>query len=77
MLGRNFMIYAEYHSFQVLPKVLYSKYGLDYIFQCLVNHTNCYRIDVFNFCHILSYFQSIMKVIYQFFATHMQHNLDF
>ena len=25
------------------------KYGLDYIFQCLVNHTNRYRIDVFNF----------------------------
>lgn len=25
------------------------KYGLDYIFQCLVNHTNRYRIDVFKF----------------------------
>ena len=25
------------------------KYGLDYFFQCLVNHTNRYRIDVFNF----------------------------
>ena len=25
------------------------KYGLDYIFQCLVNHNNRYRIDVFNF----------------------------
>ena len=23
--------------------------GLDYIFQCLVNHTNRYRIDVFKF----------------------------
>ena len=25
------------------------KYGLDYIFQCLVNHTNRYRINVFKF----------------------------
>lgn len=25
------------------------KYGLDYIFQSLVNHTNRYRIDVFKF----------------------------
>ena len=25
------------------------KYGLDYIFQCLVHHTNRYRIDVFKF----------------------------
>ena len=25
------------------------KYGLDYIFQCLVNHTNRYRFDVFKF----------------------------
>ncbi len=28
------------------------KYGLDYIFQCLVNHTNHYRINVFK---LLSY----------------------
>ena len=28
------------------------KYGLDYIFQCLVSHTNRYRIDVFK---LLSY----------------------
>lgn len=25
------------------------KYGLDYLFQCLVNHTNRYRINVFKF----------------------------
>ena len=25
------------------------KYGLDYIFQCLVNHTNRYRINVSKF----------------------------
>lgn len=25
------------------------KYGLDYIFQCLVSHTNRYRINVFKF----------------------------
>lgn len=25
------------------------KYGLDYIFQCIVSHTNRYRINVFNF----------------------------
>lgn len=25
------------------------KYGLDYIFHCLFNHTNRYRIDVFKF----------------------------
>ena len=28
---------------------MHIKYGLDYIFQCLVNHTNRYRIDVFKF----------------------------
>ena len=25
------------------------KYGLEYISQCLLNHTNCYRIDIFKF----------------------------
>ncbi len=25
------------------------KYGLEYISQCLLNHTNRYRIDIFNF----------------------------
>ena len=29
------------------------KYGLDYIFQCLVNHTTAIESMFSNFCHIL------------------------
>ena len=28
------------------------KYGLEYIAQCLLNHTNRYRIDIFKFSYI-------------------------
>ena len=51
----NEVMVAEHHGRRA--KSLF-KYGLEYISQCLLNHTNRYRIDIFKFfviCLVLIY----------------------